>query len=198
MTINNAAPSRNNWWIAAAIGGGLIGCCLLSALSGGVAFYVGQSQAPTVAPRATKEAKTEVPAPVADENACYGVTDGSIVPFGQKVEFNPSTTNSVTGPAVVEWWDGAGGENHEGMWYVHEGQTQVFESGVRGGYWQIMSSSAMGAEDGLKHLIASHLHLVMYAQKPQHAYAAEELQVALDTCDWSSLTKLLLVLPPTE
>lgn len=200
MTITTAAPVQNNTVrnvsIAAAVIG-LLSCCVLSPVAGFAGYNYAQSQAPTVA-SATKEPKTETPAIVADENACYGVVDGSIVPYGDKVEFNPAISNSVTGPAVVEWWDGAGGEGHEGMWFVHEGQTQVFEVGVRGGYWQIISSSAMSAEDGLKHQIASHLHLVMYAQKPQHTYAVEELQVALDSCDWSSLTKLLVVLPPTE
>lgn len=137
------------------------------------------------------------PAPIAPavNDACYGVIDGSVVPYGSKVEFAASAVNTVEGPAVIEWWDGEGDAGHEGMFYVPQGQTLTLPRNVRGGYWQIVSSSAMTAEEGLAQLVRSHAHLVAFATKPQHAYATAALQEAYATCDWGNLEDLLVFLP---
>lgn len=156
---------------------------------------------PTVTTPATPkgdntEKVSEADAPAVDvKPACYGVVDGSVVPYGTKHEFAESRVNVVTGPAVVEWWDGQGGQGHEGMYYVALGETLTLPRGVRGGYWQIIASSAMTAEEGLGQLVASHAHLVAFAGKPQHNYAAAALAKALEGCDWGELEDLLVFLP---
>lgn len=151
------------------------------------------------------EYECPAPAPIAPavNDACYGNIDGSVVPYGGKVEFAASVVNTVEGPAVMEWWDGEGGAGHEGMFYVLEGQTLTLPRNVRGGYWQIVASSAMTAEEGLTQLIASHAHLVAFATKPQHDYVdvplpgenMSPLAKALETCDWAELEDLLVFLP---
>lgn len=154
-------------------------------------------------PTATPAPKVDMPTPTAPvapvapavNEACYGATDGSVVPYGGKVEFAASAVNTVKGPAVVEWWDGVGGQGHEGMYYIPEGKTLTLPRNVRGGYWSIVASSAMTAEKGLTQLMASHAHLVAFSQKPQHSYATAALQAAFATCDWTELETMMVYLP---
>lgn len=167
---------------------------------GNFVYNLTHQPAPEAAPKADYMPKPTAPAaaaPIAPavNEACYGVTDGSVVPYGGKVEFAASAVNTIKGPAVVEWWDGIGGQGHEGMYYVPEGKTLTLPRNVRGGYWSIVASSAMTSVEGLEVLIASHAHLVAFATKPQHSYATAALQAAYATCDWTGLETLMVYLP---
>lgn len=138
-----------------------------------------------------------VPAPGTSDSlpisSCFGAIDGTTVAYGAKVEFDPAIVATIHGPAVMEWWNGATpAPENEGMFYVPAGQTVTLPLGMRGGQWPVVKDD----QGALATLVASHLHLRNFADKPQHAYAAQALAKALGAdCDWAPLTTLMVKLP---
>lgn len=107
---------------------------------------------------------------------------------------------TITGPAVVEWWNqqGVGNFSYEGFFFLNEGETVTMPSGYVGSWWEIPAGN-----NAIHNLEVSFRHLLYYKDKPEHTYMDVWLvENGLGLCNFddqtgcSNLQAQILHLPP--